>query len=852
VFKLSLNSLWSHKRRLISTCISVLLGVAFMSGTLVLTSTINHVFDDLFAGTNQGTDAIVRGPIIVKDQRQGTQRSRIPASTVEKVRKVPGVVAAVPSTFTADLTLLSPGGDPLGGNGPPTVVTSWTTDRNLNDYRVAQGRAPQADGEAVIDTATAKASKFTLGKPITIVTAQGTKKLTLVGLTKFGDADSAGGLISIGTTLSQAQLVTGEPGRIDEVDVRAAPGVSPDQLVQRLKTAKVTAKADVLTGRQAANEQANEIKSAFGFFSKILQVFALIALFVGAFIISNTFSILVAQRTRELALLRAIGGSRGQVLGSVLLEAVAVGLISAVLGFATGVGLAVGALAGLKAAGVDLPTAGVTITPLSLAYAIGLGMLITLVAALLPARRATRVPPIAAMRDVAVEQSDRSVGRLVLGLIIAAGGVALSTTAFRTDPKLSLVGVGLGLIVLAVLVFGPIIAEPIARVVGAPLPLIKGLTGTLARQNATRNPRRTASTAAALIIGVTLVGFITIFAASAQTSVTSAIDGGFRGNYIVSPASQHGSVGAPPKLAASIRKVPGVEAVAATSYQGAILMLPDGSTPSVFVAGVDPAAYQSIFKVDMLQGRFTDLRKGGVIVDEEAARKQHISIGERIGLTSDKGRKVSLRVVAVAKRSVLLRNWTISKADAEALTHTPSDAVIGIKLTNGTSVDGVRPKLRKLVREYPTLKLQDRNQFTGSIVGQIKALLNVIYGLLALSIIIALIGIANTLSLSVYERTRELGLLRATGMSRRQLRSTVRWEAVIVALMGTVIGLVLSVVLSWILVKALKNEGVTDYSVPIGGMVFVVIFGAALGVLASVRPAIRAAKLNVLQAIASE
>ena len=240
-----------------------------------------------------------------------------------------------------------------------------------------------------MDTATAKASTFTLGKPITIVTALGKQKLTLVGLTKFGDADSAGGVISIGTTLHQAQLVTGEPDRIDEVDVRAKPGVSPDQLVQRLETAKVTPKADVLTGRQAASEQANEVKSAFGFFSKILQVFALIALFVGAFIISNTFSILVAQRTRELALLRAIGGSRGQVLGSVLLEAVVVGLISAVLGFATGVGLAVGALALLKAAGLDLPTAGVTITPLSLAYAIGLGVLITLVAALLPARRAT-------------------------------------------------------------------------------------------------------------------------------------------------------------------------------------------------------------------------------------------------------------------------------------------------------------------------------------------------------------------------------------------------------------------------------------------------------------------------------
>lgn len=871
MFRITLNSLWSHKRRLISTCLAVLLGVAFMSGTLVLTSTINNVFDDLFASTNKGTDAIVRGPVLFKADDQGKVRDKIPQSTVDKVRAVSGVSGAAPRLQTADATLLDHRGDPMGGQGPPTFVGSWTADAKLNDYRVAEGRGPRRPGEAVVNKAAAKQGGFRVGRTITIVTAKGKQRLRLVGLTRFGSADSAGGVISVSTTLPQAQAITGEKGRVDEVDVRGDGTQTPDQLVSRLRQAKVVPRANVLTGQAASAEIANEIKSAFGFFSKILLVFAFIALFVGAFIISNTFGILVAQRTRELALLRAIGSSRRQVLGSVLLEAVLIGVISAVLGFAAGVGLAVGALAVLKAVGVDLPSSGIAIAPISAVIAIVVGVLLTTAAAVIPAIRATRVAPIAALRDVAIDTSGRSRLRAALGVVLAIAGAVLVAPAFGTDPStdhLPAVGGGMGLLVLAVLALGPIIAKPLAGAVGSPLPLVKGVTGRLARQNAMRSPRRTASTAAALIIGVTLIGFITIFASSAQTSISSAIGGGFKGDYIVQPANQRSNTGASPRLAQDLSRVRGIDTVSAASFLSVQLGLPSGDKPTGFVAGIDPGSYQRIFDVKMAEGRLTDLHKGGIIVDRQIAQKYHLAVGAKIKVTSVSGRKGTYRIAAIGNDAVLLRSYTLAKADADALSPAPSDFLIGIKLDRNTSVDEIRSELRSRVRTYPTMKLQDRDQFTGSIVGQIKALLNVIYGLLAISIIIALIGIANTLSLSVHERTRELGLMRATGMSRSQLRSSVRWEAAIVALMGTVIGIAMGLGLSWILVKALVREGITEFSVPVfglsvwhvgpvpvvaipTGMVGVAFFGLVLGIVASLLPALRAAKLNVLDAISS-
>ncbi|CAN5541378.1 ABC transporter permease [soil metagenome] len=856
MFRTTLRSLWSHKRRLISTCIAVILGVAFMAGTLVLTSTINSVFDDLFADVNKSTDAIVRGPVLFESDQGGTQRDFIPADTLQKVQAVKGVAAASPSISTESITLLDKAGDPMGGQGPPTIVGSWGTVPKLNGFKVVSGTAPTADGQAVIDRATADDGPFKVGDQLDLVTAKGEEKLKVVGIARFGDADSAGGSIFVGTTLEQAQAFAGQPGKLSTVDVQAEPGVTPEQLVKNLQAAKVTPKADVLTGEDLGKEQASQLKDLFGFFSQILLVFAFISLFVGVFIISNTFGILVAQRTKELALLRAIGASRTQVLGSVILEAAIIGIISAVLGFLSGVALAAGAMALVRSLGIDLPSASLTITPGTAIFAILVGLGITAGSAILPAIRATRVPPIAALRDVAIDTADRSKLRAIGGvLLLIAGGVSI-IPAFGSDPttdQLPGIGIGMALIVVAILVLGPVLARPLSRLVGSPLPLIKGVTGQLARQNAMRSPRRTASTAAALIIGVTLVGFITIFAASAQTSVSDSISGGFRGQYILQPANQQSqTAGASPELAASMAEVDGVKTVTAINGSQAQLSLPDGSKPTTVLAGIDPKTYPDLFEVAMSQGSLSDLGPGTIVVDRQIAKKEKLKLGSKIQVTSEVGKKKTFTVAAVSDENVLLGQWTVTNADLLELKPQATDFLVAIRLDDGTSVENIRPALKKVAEEYPTMKLQDRDQFTGSIVAQISALLNVIYGLLAVSIVIALIGIANTLSLSIHERTRELGLLRAMGMTRSQLRSSVRWEAVIVALMGTGIGLLLGLGLSYTLVKALSSQGFNSFDVPVGGMVFVVVFGAALGVLAALRPAWKASKLNVLQAIATE
>ena len=856
MFRTTLRSLWSHKRRLISTCMAVLLGVAFMAGTLVLNSTIGRVFDDLFANIGQGVDAQVRGPELFKSDVSGDiRRELIDENVVAKVQAVPGVAAAEGSLSSGALTVLDKQGSAIGGNGPPTLISSWDTDPQLGSFQVASGRAPTKPGEAIIDRATAKKSKFSIGDPIVVITRTERVTLKIVGIARFGKADSAGGVVLVGTTLPQAQTLIGEPGKVESINARADAGVSPDELVARLKKADLFAKPSIITGKQAADEAASNVKEGFGFLTKALLIFAAIALFVGWFIISNTFNILVAQRTKELALLRAIGASRRQVLGSVLLEAGLVGLVSGVLGLFAGIGLAAGAFELLKSFGLDLPGASIIIEPTVVVQAVLVGLGITAIAAISPAIRATRVPPIAALRDVAIDSSGNSKLRAGIGLVMLAVGAYAISPAFAaevTSDDLPQVGIGLALLVLGVLVLGPITAKPLALAVGSWIPAIKGVTGKLARQNAVRSPRRTAATAAALIIGVALVSFITIFASSTKASINKAINGGFEGDYIVQTASRFNPVGVPQSVTKELTKVDGVKGVTAVTFTEGQLTLPGGGKKGAFVAGIDPTTSAGIFTFDMAKGQLTDLKPGGMLVDKAVARDNSVKVGDKITVLSGSGRSATFTVAGISDSPALLGQWTINRADTAKLTAEPTDFLIGISLKPGVSVDSVRSELLTVMKPYPQMKVQDRQQYTSSLINSITAILNVIYGLLAVSIVIALIGIANTLSLSINERTRELGLLRAMGMTRSQLRSSVRWEAVIVALMGSVIGIVMGVFLSWVLVKALSAEGITEFKVQGEWMAAVAVIAAALAVLASIGPARKASRLNVLEAIATE
>jgi putative ABC transport system permease protein len=530
-------------------------------------------------------------------------------------------------------------------------------------------------------------------------------------------------------------------------------------------------------------------------------------------------------------------------------------LVAAFVGLLAGIGLAFLAIAGLDAVGVDLPDATLVVRPPTVVAAFVVGLAVTFLASIAPAIRATRVPPIAALQGIAIDRSSTSLFRRIAGPVVIVIGLVALAPAFGSDPStdvLPTVGLGAFLILIGILVAGPVIARPLASVVGSVLPKIKGITGQLARENAIRNPKRTASTAAALMIGVALIGFITIFAASATASVESEVDRGFRGEFVVQSTNSFSFTGVCPELAAQLAEVDGVSSVASYRASEALVTLPDDSGSGTFLGAVDPASFGEVFEVRMEEGELADLEPGGIIVDRQIAESNDLVIGDEVSVTFPGGTTADVTIDAVSDDQTMLGFWTMNVADFGELAPEQYDLQVGIKLDDGVDQEAVRADLEAVVDEYPTVELLDRDEFVGAIAAQITALLNVIYALLALSIIIAFIGIANTLSLSIYERTRELGLLRAVGMSRGQLRSSIRWEAVIVALLGTLLGLLLGIGLSYTMVKALTAFGLGTFSFPVTSVIDIVVPGASRAVLASLGPARRAAKLQILDAIGTE
>jgi putative ABC transport system permease protein len=851
--KVTLRSLWEHKRRLISTVVAILLGVAFMAGTLVLSDTLNSTFDDLFADVGAGIDAQVQGEVLF-ESFLGETRGRLPEDLLDDVRAVDGVAAADPYVASLSGTLLGADGDPVGGQGPPTFLENWGENDELNPYNIVEGRAPEAEGEAMLNLGAAEMGEYAVGDRIAVLTQEGRLEFDLVGLVAFGNAESAAGSVGIQLVLSEAQRLAGAEGQLDAISARAEAGLTQQELVDRIAPLLPDG-AEVITGEQFSEQNADAIQEGFGFFSNLLLVFAAIALFVGIFIIYNTFSILVAQRTKEMALLRALGASRRQVLGSVMLEALVIGLVAGLLGLLVGIGLAVGVQAALDAIGVDLPTASTVITPTTVITAFVVGVVVTVLAAIVPALKATRVPPLAAMRDVAVDTAGTSKVRAAIGAVVLLLGTAalVGTVTGESDvDDLPMVGLGALLVFVGVIVIGPVIATPFTRVLGAWLPKARGITGRLARENAMRNPKRTSATAAALMIGVALIAFITAFASSAQASIEKEVDRGFRGDFVLQATGNTGFGGVSPELSAEIADIDGVEIVSGVRAGPGGITLADGDTSGTFIGGVDPQTFGEVFDVLMTEGRLTDLTDEGIVVDRQIAEAEGLAIGDPVTVTFPGTATAALTIDAISNDQAVLGVWTISADTYSSLAAEQLESLVGIGLAAGTDPAEVRPAIEAAADAYPTVAVQDRQEFTDSLTGQVSGFLNFIYGLLALSVIIAVIGIANTISLSVYERTHELGLLRAVGMSRRQIRSSIRWESMLVALLGTAIGLVVGVALSYAVVEALSQSGLTVYRLPITTLIVVVVVGAVLGVLAALRPASRAAKLDVLRAIAAE
>lgn len=843
MFRLTVRELAAKKLRLMTTAIAVMLGVAFMAGTLVLTATISKTFDGLFADTYAGTDAYVRGTSEI-DANFGVQRPRLDASIVDTIATVDGVAAAE-AKVSGYAQLVDSDGQPVGdpGEGAPTFGESWMTVEALNPYRIVDGRAPSRPDEIVIDRHSAKTSDIQVGDTATVLTKHGAQAFTVSGIATFGGADSMGGASAVLFDLPTAQALVAEPGLVDAVAVVAADGVSPQQLDDSISQV-LPAGAESLTGAEITAETQGNVKDGLSFFNTFLMVFAAIALFVGAFIIFNTFSIIVAQRQREMALLRALGASNRQVTRSVIIEATAVGFASSLAGVGAGIGVA-GLLKMLLAAfGVDIPAGSLVVTMGTVITCLVVGTVVTVASALLPARRAGKVPPVAAMREVAIDRAASSRRRMVVGTATLAGGVA-SLVAGLSGGAISLVGLGALVTFIAVSILAPVLARPIARVIGMPMAHLGGVSGNLGRENAMRTPKRTASTAAALMIGVGLVGFIMTFAASAKASINGSIDRDFHGDYVLD-TGVYDMGGVSHDLATDLASRPEFSAVSATRFAPAAI---DGEVTDL--TSWDVATVASLFEVEPQQGDIASLGSSGIAVEDVFAEEHGWTIGSTIPVTFAQG-TTTLTVDAIFGDGTWTGSVFVDHSVLTSLGIDELDAKVYVRDTDSVDATTARAILDEAAASYPNVQVMDQDEFKASKAGDIDKLLNLIYALLGLAIVIALIGIANTLALSIFERTRELGLLRAIGMTRGQLRATVRWEAIIIALFGTAMGLSIGLFFGWSIVHALAEEGFKAFVVPTGSLVVVAVIAAIAGVAAAVLPARRAARLDVLGAIATQ
>jgi len=843
MFRTTLKHLAARKLRLLTTSLAVLLGVAFMAGTLVFTDTISQTFDNLFATADAGIDVQVRHEAAFDEAEAGPQRARLDDSIIATIAQTDGVAVAE-GYIRAYAQLLDKDGIPLGDpNNAGTIGWSWTDDDGLNPFDLADGRAPRNDSEVAIDKATADEAGYRLGDVAGVLTQSGRQSATVVGITTFAGANSPGGAQVTMFTLDAAEKYLTAPGMIDAVNVVADDGVSADALAQRIDRV-VPEGTEAITGDQLTSEDQTTVKDGMSFFFVFLTMFALIALFVGSFIIYNTFSILVAQRTKEMALLRALGASRRQVLGSVLLEATFVGLIASAVGIVAGIGVALGLKALLDAIGIDMPAGPLVVSTRTVLIAAGAGLGVSISSAILPARRAARVAPIAAMRDE-VATPDDGRRRLIGGISVTAIGAAVTGLGLAGEPSIGLVGLGSLIVFVGVVALGLALARPVSWLLGAPLARWRGAAGLLARENAMRHPKRTAATAAALMIGVSLVVLIAIMASSMKASINDAVESALPGDIVIdSGAFEQGGLST--DLATRLADVPEVGAVSGIRMAAAEV---DGA-PTELYAG-DVGSMQQLIDVHVASGSIDQLGPDGIAVSQTVADEAGWTLDEAVPVRFAETGTQQLKIAAVYTETQIVGDYFVGLDVYENNVADQFDQKVLIDFADGVDAESGRSAVTAIADDYPQGEVQDLAQVKAAKAEKIDMLVNLVYALLSLAVLIALLGIANTLALSIFERTRETGLLRAVGMTRGQLRATIRYESVIIALLGTTLGLGLGLAFSWAFVTALSGEGLDVLSVPITQLAAVVVIAALAGIVAAVVPARRAARLDVLTAIGS-
>jgi putative ABC transport system permease protein len=849
----ALKGLLGRKLRAILTAVAIVLGVAMISGTYVLTDTIKAAFNTVFTTVYKNTDAVVTAKSALgNNQNNNLLPPSFSESLLAKVRGLPGVSEA--QGGISDLAdLVGRDGKVISGHGAPPLAFSVHPhgDQHFNPLTIVSGTWPVGQHQVAIDAHTASKKNYEVGDTIGVIARGPEQEFTIAGIVKIGGVASLGGATMAIFDFPTAQKLFNKVGKLDAIDIAAKNGISPSELVREVKPL-LPANAEVRTGQGQAAQATKDTNGFLSIINDFLLAFGGVALFVGGFVIANTLSITIAQRTRELATLRTLGATRRQVLRSVLLEAFIIGTLASIAGLFLGLALAKGLNRLFVHFGIDLPQAGTIFATRTIVVSLAVGILITLIAALRPAIRATRVPPISAVREGAVLPTSRFARFSVAAALITIGGavalmlIGLFISGISTTDRLLAIGVGAAATFVGVAMLAKTLVPPLARVLGWPAVRVGGAAGSLARGNAMRNPQRTASTASALMIGLALVTLVSVLASGLKTSFESAVNSIFKGQYAVTATDNFSPISI--ASANALRSVPGVQVVSGVrAGQGKAF----GHRIGVTAVSGDISKVVTVKWQAGSQAVPAELGQNGAFVAKEYAKKHHLTVGSPIALETPTAQTMHLvlrGIFAPPQGGSPYGDVTISTQRFDAEYANPQNVFAFVNVAGGVTAANTA-KLTKALKAFPDAKVATESQFKKNQEQGIDMLLNLLYVLLSLSIIISLFGIVNTLVLTVFERTRELGMLRAVGMTRRQVRRMIRHESIVTALIGAALGIPVGIVLALMVGKAIKYAA---FTIPVGTLVTFVFAAIIAGIVAAIFPARRAGRLNVLDALQYE
>jgi len=844
MFKLALKSLLGHKLRMLLTVFSIVIGVSFIAGTYIFTDSMSKTFEGIFDNAYASVDVTVRA---TPPEFGDTQNSSVPESLLETLKEIEAVDYIEPEV-TGTAQLIDAEGDLIGGAGPPTLGYSWSDTEEFSIVELKEGgRAPEGPGEIVIDVNTAEISELKVGDTVSVQASGPVEQFEIVGLITFGEANTLAGATLSVFEFNEAQRIFGLEGKYTQINMIADEGVSAEELKAEVDSV-ISSEYESVTGQEQKDESAEELNEGLGFITTALLSFAGISIFVGAFIIQNTFRIIVAQRSKELALLRAIGSTRNQVIGLVVYEAFIVSVVSSALGLLTGVALANSIRALSNAIGLGLPTSDFVIESRTIYVSFAVGILVTLFSTLMPAIKASRVSPVEGLSENESAAPRKSLRKRALSgmAVTSVGAAALMYGLYSpSSNSLALVGFGVGVMFIGVSIIAPLLSKSLANIIGWPVAKRYGIVGRIAKENTKRTPRRTASTAAALMIGVSLVTLVSIFASSIKATIDQVIDGNFPGDIIITSKIQQTEqfgAGFSANVANDVDSLDEIEQVTRLKFN---IVKINGEVE--FIAAIEPETFNDAIFLDA-NNEYEDLDLNTVYVNEDKLESDNLEIGGTIDVEYALTGMKELKITGSFKEAYD-SPYVISDETYALNFDSDKDLMVIANVADGVKHDDAMTAVKDKLKAYPVVQAQDKGEIITQTREQIDGLLALMSSLLGFAVIIAVLGITNTLTLSVTERTREIGMLRAIGMTRSHIRKMIRAEAIIIAVFGAVLGVVMGVFFGWALLQALEEVGLTSFSVPTAQIVSYLALSAFAGVIAAILPSFKASRMNVLDAI---